>query len=233
MEGLIKRLYYNELISRIFHTLVYCLKRELRDFDSVLDLGCGADSPIKYCEVKYNVGVDAFKPYIKESKKKKIHNKYILKDITKVKFKPKSFNAVIMIDVLEHLEKNKGSELLKKAEKWAKKKVVVSTPNGFLPQRTIDKNPFQSHRSGWEVKELEKLGYKAYGMAGWKFLRRENISEKVNQEGDIFATIRFRPKVLWLIISELTQAITYYFPKLAFEIFLVKKSKEMNISERI
>ncbi|MCJ7787035.1 hypothetical protein MUP06_02395 [Patescibacteria group bacterium] len=70
---------------------------------------------------------------------------------------------------------------------------------------------------------MKILGYRAHGVAGWKFLRRENISEKVNQEGDIFSTIRFRPKSFWLIVSELTQAITYYFPKLAFEVFYVKK----------
>jgi len=222
MEGIIKKLYHHPIISQIFHTLVYCLRKELKDCDSVLDLGCGPDSPIKYCGVKYSVGVDAFRPYIEESKKKKIHNKYVLEDITRVDFKPKSFDAVITIDVLEHLEKEQGRKLLEKAEKWARKKVIVSTPNGYLPQKNIDKNPFQLHRSGWTVEEMKNLGYKAYGMAGWKFLRRENISQKVNQEGDIFSTIRFKPKIFWLIVSELTQAITYYFPKLAFEVFYVK-----------
>lgn len=224
MDNLINNLYHNPFLSQIFHTLVYCLKRELKGCRSVLDLGCGLDSPIKYCKVKYSVGVDAYKPYLEESKKKKIHNKYVSGDITKVKFRPKSFDSVILIDVLEHLKKEQGKKLLKKAEKWAKKKVVFSTPNGYLPQRNIDKNPFQAHRSGWRVRELEKLGYKAYGMAGWKFLRGENISEKVKQEGDIFTTIRFRPKSFWLIISELTQAITYYLPTQAFEVFYVKKN---------
>ncbi|MBU3957248.1 class I SAM-dependent methyltransferase [Patescibacteria group bacterium] len=222
MEGLIKKLYYNELISHLFHTLLYCLKQELKECQSVLDLGCGPDSPVKYCNLEYSVGVDAFKLYIQESKKKKIHNKYLLKDITKTDFKPKSFDAVIMIDVLEHLEKKQGEKLLEKAEKWAKKKVIVSAPVGFLPQASIDDNPFQSHRSGWAVEEMEKLGYKAHGMAGWKFLRRGSTLEEGYQEGDIFATIRFSPKIFWLIISELTQAIIYYFPKLAFEAFYVK-----------
>ena len=222
MERIVKRFYHNSVISRVFHTLVYCLKRELKDCHSVLDLGCGPDSPIKYCNVKYSVGVDAFKPYIEKSRKKKIHSKYILGDITKLSFAPKSFDAAILIDVLKHLEKEVGAEVLEKAEKWAREKVIISTPNGYLPQKSIDENPFQAHQSGWKVEELEKLGYKAYGMAGWKFLRRENVSEKVNQEGDIFSTIRFRPKSFWLIVSELTQLITYYFPKLAFEVFYVK-----------
>lgn len=222
MEKIIKKFYHNLTISRIFHTLVYCLKRELKDCDSVLDLGCGLDSPIKYCNVPYSVGVEAFKPYLEESKRKKIHTEYLLEDITKVNFEPKSFDAVIMIDVLEHLEKGQGRKLLEKVEKWARKKVIVSTPNGYLPQKSLDRNPLQTHRSGRTVEEMKNLGYKAHGMAGWKFLRRENISEKVKQGGDIFSTMRFRPKEFWLIISELTQLITYYFPKLAFEVFYVK-----------
>lgn len=168
MGRLIKQLYYNRLLSRLFHTLVYCLKRELKDCQSVLDLGCGSDSPIKYCNIAYSVGVDAFKPYIEESKSKKIHTNYILGDITKLNFEPQSFDAVILIDVLEHLEKEKGEQLLEKVERWARKKVILSTPNGFLPQRSIDENPFQAHRSGWIVEEIKKLGYKACGMAGWR-----------------------------------------------------------------
>lgn len=218
MEKLIKKLYHYKLISKIFHTLVYCLKRELKDCRSVLDLGCGPESPIKYCKVAYSVGVDVFEPYIKESKKRKIHHKYILKDITKVKFKPKSFDAVILIDALEHLKKHKGEQLLNKVEHWARKKIILSTPNGFLPQGNIDRNPFQIHRSGWEVEELKKRGYKVYGMAGLKFLRGGCSQETPN-----FAEIRFRPWFFWIIISSLTQLLTYYFPKFAFGVFYVKR----------
>jgi hypothetical protein len=224
MEKLIKSLYHNQIISRIFHTLVYCLKRELKDCDSVLDLGCGPDSPVKYCNVPYSVGVEAFKLYLEESKRKKIHTEYLLEDITKVNFKSKSFDAVIMIDILEHLEKEQGRKLLKKVEKWARKKIIINTPNGYLPLKSLDKNPFQLHRSGWIFEEMNKLGYKAYGLAGWNFFRSgESTTKKVSQEGESFFTIRFKPKLFWVIIAALTQAITYYFPKQAFEIFYVKK----------
>lgn len=219
MERIIKKLYHNPIISRIFHTLVYCLKRELEDCESVLDLGCGSSSPIQYCKnIKYSVGVDAYKPYLEESKKKKIHDKYILGDITKVNFKPKSFDAVIMIDVLEHLEKESGNQLLEKAENWARKKIIVSTPNGFLPGE--DRISFQSHRFGWTIREMKKLGYRIYGMAGLKFLRKRKVDENINNE-DLF-TIRFRPKFFWFLIGVFTQLITYYFPNLAFEVFCVK-----------
>lgn len=186
MEGLIKKLYHNKLISRLFHTSVFCLKRELKDCYSVLDLGCGPDSPIKYCNVPYSVGVDAFEPYIKAGKEKKIHTEYILANISDLNFKPNSFDGVVLIEVLEHLTKEQGKVLLEKVEAWAKKKVIISCPNGYLPQSSMSENPFQSHRSGWEVKEMRCCGYKAYGMAGWKFLRKENTSEEMEDEKQYF-----------------------------------------------
>lgn len=63
-------------------------------------------------------------------------------------------------------------------------------------------------------------------MTGWKFLRRENICKELGAEDAIYSTIKFKPRFLWLIISELTQLITYYFPKISFEIFCVKNLTE-------
>lgn len=224
MRGLIGRVYHNGLTSRIFHTLVFCLNRELKGCQSVLDLGCGPDSPLKYCQVNYSVGVDAFEPYIKESKGRKIHNKHVLGDITRLDFKPKSFDAVIMIGVLEHLKKKKGRKLLERMERWARKKVIVSMPNGYLPQRDVDKNPFQAHRSGWEPKEMKKRGYKAYGMAGWRFLRGDDDLAEMDQYSESpLVSIRFRPRAFWFVISALTQIVTYYIPSCAFEEFYVRE----------
>jgi len=80
LDDLINRFYYNKFFSRIFHTTVYCLKRELKDCQSVLDLGCGPSSPLQYCQnIKYSVGVEAYKPYLAESKRRKIHSKYLNK----------------------------------------------------------------------------------------------------------------------------------------------------------
>ena len=111
---LIDYLYPKSFFGRLFHTRVYCLKKELAGCNSVLDLGCGPNSPVQFCSVSNKVGVESFKPYLESSKRKKIHDQYLLADVTKVKFKPRSFDAVILIDVLEHLDKVQGENLLKK-----------------------------------------------------------------------------------------------------------------------
>jgi len=167
--------------------------------------------------------VETFKPYLEESKRKKIHTEYIEKKVEEVDFPDKSFDAVILIEVLEHLPEKQGYEILKKAEKWAKKKVIVSMPNGFLPQKALDGNPFQKHLSGWSIETMKGLGFHCRGLAGFKFLRQE---APVSGAGDDFmASIRLRPRFFWFIVATLSQLVTYPFPADAFELFCIKKIK--------
>lgn len=197
--------------SRSFPSSSLTLKRELSGCDAVLDLGCGHHSPIQRCNIPFSVGVEVFEPYLQESKRRGIHSQYIQADIRQIEFKPKSFDAVIAVEVLEHLTKQEGAELVHKMERWARKKVVVTTPNRYLWQGTYDNNPLQEHRSGWSVKELRKLEFKVVGLNGWKRLRGYKGS------------IKYEPAFLWGRISDLTQKITFYYPKLAFQLFAVKK----------
>ncbi len=220
--GFISKLYNNKILASLVHTLPYELCKVLSDCDSVLDLGCGPSSPLQHCKnIKSSVGVEVFKPYLNESRKRKIHSKYLNKQIQELNFKKNSFDAVILIEVLEHLSKKDGLKILKKAEEWAKKKVIVTTPNGFINQREVDKNPYQTHLSGWDYKEMTNFGYKVRGLAGLKFLRKEVENDKMGD--DLTTSIRFWPKPFWFIIAALSQIITYYFPMFSFELFNVKK----------
>ncbi len=49
--------------------------------------------------------------------------------------------------------------------------VVVVTPNGFVPQPGTDDEPWQEHRCGFDVAELEALGYDVAGLGGPAVLR--------------------------------------------------------------
>lgn len=199
------------LYRRMFPTSIDYLKREIDRDDTVLDLGCGYNSALQYCDIAFSVGVELFVPYLEESQKKAIHNEYLRADIREVDFKPKSFDVVMASDVLEHLAKDEGHELIRKMEVWARKKIILTTPNGNLYQDAYDDNPLQRHLSGWNVNELRKIGFKAYGMNGWRRLRGYR------------AMIKYRPFYLWLIFSGISQWLAYYYPKMAFQLFAVKK----------
>ncbi|MDD5489636.1 MAG: class I SAM-dependent methyltransferase [Candidatus Moranbacteria bacterium] len=227
MENLINKIYHTRLFAWLFPTTVFCLRKNLNDCESVLDLGCGPSSPLRFCKnVKHSTGVEIFKPYLEESKRRKIHNEYFEKKVEDMDFPENSFDAVVMIEVLEHLPKDAGLAMLEKAEKWARKKVIVSTPNGYLEQSPYDGNPFQKHLSGWDIEMMKKLGFRCRGLSGAKFIRHSNPQQQVTAcEYNLTASIRLRPKLFWFAMATLSQSFTYYFPKDAFEIFCVKETK--------
>jgi len=226
MNQIIKLLSQSDFIGKIVHTLNYCLKSELSGCESVLDLGCGPSSPLQFCKnIQYSVGVEGFAPYLEQSKSKKIHNKYLSKDFLKIDFPKYSFDAVILIEVLEHLSKKDGLKILKKASTWAKKKVVLSTPNGYFPMGDVDQNSFQRHRSGWTVTKLNKLGYICHGVSGFKFFyHQSNQVASLSQKDGNFANIRLSPKSFFYMINGLLQPFAYFFPKHAFGLFAVKSN---------
>ena len=220
--NLVSTIYHNELTEAIFPTLVSALKDELKDCESVLDLGCGPDSPLQYCtNIKHSVGVEAFQPYLEKTQEKKIHSEYLDKNIADLDFEDNSFDAVILMEVIEHMEESEGLETLKKLEKWARKKVIVSTPNGFFPQKVVDNNPMQVHLSGWDIPKMKALGFNRFkGLAGLKNLRAEIDHDTMGD--DLFISIKYKPKFFWFIIATLSQILTYRLPNLAFGLFCVK-----------
>lgn len=193
-------------------TYIYTLKHLLKDCDSILDIGCGSSSPLRYIECEKSVGVDIYKPALEQAGKNNTHGKFYLcssKDISK-KFKPKQFDCCVGLDLIEHLPKKEGFQLVKDMEILARKKIIIFTPNGFLPQQ--DKyNPYQNHRSGWVVDEMINLGFKVIGMFGDKVLKGEGYG------------LRYKPKILWALVSELTQYLyVKHYPKRAAALLCIK-----------
>jgi hypothetical protein len=206
-----------EIMKTIYRMLkgkkyYFYIEGALLNCNSVLDMGCGNDSPIKKLSRNfYSVGFDGFKPSIMESKKKGIHNEYVLGDLAHPCFQPRSFDAVIALDVIEHITKLSGYNLLMNMERTAIIKTVIFTPSGFLPQDECEGNEYQRHVSGWTPKELKNWGFEVVGVNGVKFLWKER------------AMFRFwGPEFLWAEIIALTQKITFHFPAIAFEILAIK-----------
>lgn len=190
-------------------------KEVLEGCETLLDVGCGSASPVKSFskKLKYLVGIDGFEPSILKSKALGIHSDYIQMNVMDIgkKLQPASFDCVAAFDVIEHLTKEDGLELIEMMEKLARKKVIIFTPNGFLAQSEYDGNEYQVHLSGWDIDEMQKRGYRVTGINGWKALKGE------------CARIRWWPQLFWGRISLLSQYLTTRNPRHAFAILCVKE----------
>src|SRR3990167_6716294 len=113
------------------------LEKELVGMKSVLDVGCGSNSPLaKVTKTFYSFGIDIAKQSIEKSKIAKIHDDYKVGNVLKIDtyFRPKSFDAVVALDVIEHFKKRDALKLVDSMERIARKKVLIGTPHGFAKQ---------------------------------------------------------------------------------------------------
>lgn len=68
-----------------------------------------------------------------------------------------SFDAIVLTDVIEHLEKDQGLLLIREVERVSSSIVGIFTPLGFMPQHFssiqdtwgFEETELQTHRSGW------------------------------------------------------------------------------------
>ncbi|MEK7543877.1 MAG: class I SAM-dependent methyltransferase [Patescibacteria group bacterium] len=200
----------NQYKDIFFYTI---LQQQLNGCASVLDVGCGSDSPIQYLKKTFHCeGIDIHKRSIKVSQKRNIHSNYRIGNILNIDkyYKRSSFDAVIALDVIEHLQKAEGLQLINKMEKIAKNKIVILTPNGVTQQHPYDDNPHQKHKSGWIKKDFELLKYRVYGLRSFKFIRGGH------------ADITLKPWLFWGFIAFITEPLLYFFPSLSFDLFAVK-----------
>ena len=94
-------------------------------------------------------------PYLSYCRENKLYGNLVQCNAESLPFQPKSFDTVLVLQLIEHLTRENGLKLIADAEKIARKKVILATPVGFLK--------YDFHLSGWEPEELEKLGYTVTG----------------------------------------------------------------------
>lgn len=191
-------------LGKIYHNILFYpstshyLKQELKNCNSILDLGCGNNSILRFIpEKKYSIGIDIFWGSLQESRFKKIHGEYIQGDICTLSLKSKSVDAIVIFEVIEHLEKRDFLTLNHELKRIARRKIILSTPNGFVHQDEYEDNPHQKHKSGWNISELKELGFSNFrGVGGLRCLG-----------------IKYKSQLLFLIIQSIPQKISYFHPK--------------------
>jgi len=214
---------FNALAGRIYHIVLRWLnenynyrewlRRDLADCETILELGCGSNSPILQIGYgKRTDAIDIWQPYIEKHNKAGDYHKCWQGDVLEFDFPEKAYDAVVMFDVLEHLPRERVGQmdLFGKMENCARKKVIIFAPNGFVENDLVDGDPYQEHVSAWEPEDYKKRGYKIVGGTGLRYLFGK-------------ASLPKRPQILFYTLGMLSQPLIYHFPKLAWHSYAVKE----------
>lgn len=136
---------------------------------SILDIGVGFgkygvllreafDVPYyRYTKETWQVqldGVEAFENY-KNPIHDYVYNKIYYQPIEECLDSLGKYDVILMIDILEHFDKETGKMLLQKLVSHANKAIILSTPVKPSAQTEYLGNTFEAHKSKWVVKDFQ------------------------------------------------------------------------------
>lgn len=101
-------------------------------------------------------GIEGFPDYVTDMHYF-IYDEIHIGDMTQVLPTLDSYDMIYLGDVIEHIDKESGRQLLKAAVEHANKAVVVSTPKYYLPQKDICENSLEIHRSHWTARDFRAI----------------------------------------------------------------------------
>ncbi len=163
---------------------------KLNPANIILDVGCGI-RPQSYGRTFIHICIDAHTQYLNVLKKSirkrsqlKGRMKYLFLNKTTEQivdhFPEKIVDSIFLLDVIEHLDKKHGIELIQAFDKISRHQIVIFTPFGFVEQEHpdgkdawgLDGGRWQQHRSGWTPDDFDE---------SWEFIVCENFHEADNK----------------------------------------------------
>jgi len=175
------------------------LVADYKKFDTVLDVGAG----IRPFSLVPSVHITCVEPYAEYRKYLNLNfsgenlqtvNIYFdnIADI----FDLDSFDAITIMDVVEHIEKQSVISTLREIIATGANRIMIFTPEGFMPQHTIAVDAWglsgaemQEHVSGWGIEDFEKLGFQ-------KFIRVNDLHNDGDQVWNGLLAIYERDEVI-------------------------------------
>lgn len=201
---------------------MWLLRQSLGNPKTILDLGCGDGNLMELLAdgKRWEVtGVDLYGKNVKIASKRSIFIKVFRADL--IKFvkkqikKKKKYDVVFCSQVIEHLDRKRGEELLALIDSIARQRVIMGTPREFMeqPHGYLGDNPHQVHKSGWLEEDFRKRGYKVFGI-GFSPLWSEAGLIRINNNRVLIS--------FYFALSFLLSPIVYFIPKIAAGILCIK-----------
>ncbi|WP_395517397.1 methyltransferase domain-containing protein [Pseudorhizobium flavum] len=149
-------------------------KDRINEADVVLDIGCGI-MPMNYFRPRLHIMAEPWEEYANILEERYHGDKSVL--IIKIgaletlqALVDDSVDSIFMLDVIEHLDKSMGLEVLREIDRVCRQQAVLFTPLGFMPQHMdegekdgwgLSGAQVQEHKSGWLPEDFND---------GWEFL---------------------------------------------------------------
>lgn len=149
--------------------LLGAIEKAIKETEVVGDIGCGI-VPMNYFRPKLHIMVEPCKEYADILSYRHAGDKsvMILRSSALEALRSlgdNSIDSIFLLDVIEHLEKNDGKQLIAECERVTREQIVVFTPLGFMPQHLengqadgwgLSGASFQEHRSGWLPEDFSR-----------------------------------------------------------------------------
>lgn len=151
----------------IYHPFIIKMIPEDLSGKIILDLGCGKGiygyliRATKNCEESTLIGVEGNSTLVNFLHKFNIYDRVLKSILPEIRYKGKA-DYILCSEVIEHLPKNDGVELLNKIDKICRKMVIITTPNVMFQPAGIDR--LDKHLTLWSKEEFQSRGYKVYGI---------------------------------------------------------------------
>lgn len=131
MQDETSRKYFNISTKWITNHFIENILKTLKELNakSILDIGCGpgyiTKKIINYLDIEI-VGCDINKSHLSIARKI-IRKELVIADVTKLPFKDSSFDAVIALEIIEHL--NDVNAAISEIKRVSKNYVIITVPN--------------------------------------------------------------------------------------------------------
>ena len=102
-------------------------------------------------------GIEIFEHYVRQLQREIYDNIWIGDARELIPNLNTDYDMIVASDVLEHMDEQKGTDLLTSIKNKSKNAFIV-TPANCLPQGAVYNNEYETHVKGWTEEDLKKWG---------------------------------------------------------------------------